>query len=57
MLSSIEVVVEHGLEVGIMSLVAWSLIVDGIGEEGIEAEADKEGLTDLIGSGGTSELE
>ena len=30
-----------------MAFVAWSLVVDGIGEEGVEAEADEEGFADL----------
>ena len=57
MLAAVEVIVEHGFEVGVMAFVAGAFIEDGVGEEGVEAEADKEGLTDLAGGGGTSELE
>ena len=54
---AVEVVVEHGLEVGVVSFVAGPLVEDGVGEERVEAEADEEGLADLAGGGGTSELE
>lgn len=57
MFSTIEIIIEHGFEVGIMSFVAGAFIVDCVGEESVEAEADEEGLTDLAGGGGTSELE
>lgn len=40
-----------------MALVAGALVVDGVGEERVEAEADEEGLADLAGRGSTSELE
>ena len=40
-----------------MSFVAGPLVEDGVGEERVEAEADEEGLADLAGGGGTSELE
>jgi hypothetical protein len=51
------VVVEHVLEVGVVALVAGALVVDGVWEEGVEAEADEEGLADLPGGGSTSEFE
>lgn len=40
-----------------MPLIARPLIVNGVGEESVETEADQERLADLDGSEGTSELE
>ncbi len=57
MFSTKRVIVEHVLKVGIVALVAGSFVVDGVGEEGVEAEADEEGLADLAGGWSTSELE
>lgn len=48
---------EHGLEVGVVAFVAGTLVEDGVGEEGVKAEADEEGFADLGGGAGTSELE
>lgn len=56
-LSAVEVIVEHGLEIGIVALAAGALVEDSIGEESVEAEADEEGLADLVGGEGTSEFE
>lgn len=55
--ATIDVAIEHGLEIGIVSLVARSLVINGVGEESVEAEADQEGLADLDERGSTSELE
>lgn len=57
MFSSAGITIEHVLEVGVVSLVAGAFVVDGVGEEGVETEADEEGLADLAGGGSTSELE
>lgn len=40
-----------------MSLVARPLVINGVGEKSVEAEADQEGLADLDERGSTSELE
>ena len=40
-----------------MSFIARSLIIDGIGEESVEAEADQKWFADLNEGLGTSELE
>lgn len=55
--SPVSITIEHVLEIGVMSFVAGSLVVDGVGEERVETEADEEGLANLVGRGGTSELE
>lgn len=57
MFSTVGITIEHVLEVGVVAFVAGALVVDGVGEEGVEAEADEEGLADLVGRGSTSELE
>lgn len=54
---TIDIIIKHGLEIGIMSLIARPLIVDSIGEESVEAEADQKWFADLHEGDGTSELE
>jgi hypothetical protein len=57
MLGPVGITIEHVLQIGIVALVAGALVVDCVGEEGVETEADQEGLADLVGRGSTSELE
>lgn len=40
-----------------MTFVAWSLVVDSVGEECVEAETDQERFADLLFKVLTSELE
>lgn len=56
-LHAIEVIIEHCLQVSIMTLVARPLIIDCIGEKGVEAKADEKWLADLDCGMTTSELE
>lgn len=57
MLPAVDIIIKHRLEVGVVTLVAGSLVVDSVGEESVEAEADQEWFADLDGGTGTSELE
>lgn len=43
----VQVVVEHRLQVGVVPLVAGPVLVDGVREQGVEAEADQVGLAHL----------
>lgn len=43
----VQVIIEHVLKVGLVALVAGPLVVDCVGEQGIEAEADEVGFADL----------
>lgn len=38
--ATVEVIIKHGFKIGIMSFIARSIIVDGIGEEGVETKTD-----------------
>lgn len=57
MLPAVDIIIKHRLEVGVVTLVAGSLVVDSVGEESVEAKADQEWFADLDGGTGTSELE
>lgn len=57
MLPAVDIIIKHRLEVGVVTLVAGSLVVDSVGEESVETEADQEWFADLDGGTGTSELE
>jgi hypothetical protein len=45
--STVDVIIEHGLQVGVMAFIAWPLVVDRVGEEGVEAETNQEGFAYL----------
>lgn len=55
--SSIGIVIEHVFEVGIVALIAGSLVVDRVREKSVEAETYQEGLAHLRHKSSTSELE
>jgi hypothetical protein len=44
---TVGIIIKHVFEVGIMALIAGSLVVDGVGEESVEAETYQEGLAHL----------
>ena len=46
-LTSAQIIIEHSLEIGIVSLVAGPLVVDGVGKESVETKADQIWLADL----------
>ena len=40
MLASAEIAVKHGFQIGVMSFVAGSFVINCVGEEGVEAETN-----------------
>ena len=56
-LAATKVIIEHCFEIGIMTLVARTLVIDSVGEKSVETETDEIGLTHLNESKITSEFE
>ena len=46
-LASVQIAVKHGLKISIMPLVARPLVVDGVREQSVEAEANQKWFADL----------